>query len=38
MKDKGLKAALAERDQGFGNGRARVHGPETRDGDGNLID
>ena len=37
-KDKGLKAALADRDQGFGDGRARVHGPEQRDQDGNLID
>ena len=37
-KDKELKAALADRDQGFGDGRARVHGPEQRDQDGNLID
>lgn len=37
-KDQGLKAALAGRDTGFGDGRARVHGPEIRDSDGNLID
>lgn len=35
--EKGLKAALQERDGGFGDGRARVRGPETRDEDGNLI-
>lgn len=34
----GLKAALRERDAPFGDGRARVSGPETRDGDGHLID
>ena len=37
-KDKGLKAALDGRDQNFGDGRARVRGPETRDGKGNLVD
>ncbi|NKB56461.1 MAG: crotonase/enoyl-CoA hydratase family protein [Alphaproteobacteria bacterium] len=37
-KDKGLKAALEGRDQGFGDGRAKVHGPEIRDADGNLVD
>jgi enoyl-CoA hydratase len=37
-KDKGLKAALEGRDAGFGDGRARVHGPERRDADGNLLD
>jgi enoyl-CoA hydratase len=34
----GLKAALAERDKVFGDGRARVIGPEVRDVDGNLVD
>ncbi|MDE0941004.1 MAG: crotonase/enoyl-CoA hydratase family protein [Alphaproteobacteria bacterium] len=37
-KDHGLKAALEGRDQNFGDGRARVHGPEIRDEKGNLID
>lgn len=37
-KDKGLKVALEGRDQGFGDGRARVHGPEMRDAEGKLID
>ena len=37
-KEKGLKAALSERDNGFGDGRARVIGPELRDEKGNLID
>lgn len=36
-KAKGLKAALKERDGQFGDGRARVRGPETRDENGNLI-
>jgi enoyl-CoA hydratase len=35
---KGLKAALRERDAAFGDGRARVGGPELRDENGNLID
>jgi len=35
--EKGLKAALQERDSAFGDGRARVRGPETRDENGNLI-
>ena len=34
----GLKAALAGRDEGFGDGRARVRGPEVRDDKGNLVD
>jgi enoyl-CoA hydratase len=34
----GLKAALEGRDEGFGDGRARVRGPEIRDDEGNLID
>ena len=38
VKDKGLKTALADRDAKFGDGRARVHGPELRDSDGKLID
>ncbi len=33
----GLKAALQTRDQGFGDGRARVRGPEVRDAKGNLV-
>lgn len=37
-KEQGLKAALAGRDANFGDGRARVNGPETRDENGNLID
>jgi enoyl-CoA hydratase len=32
----GLRAALAERDAGFGDGRARVEGPELRDAEGRL--
>lgn len=35
-REHGLKAALNERDGGFGDGRARVRGPEVRDEDGNL--
>lgn len=38
VKDKGLKAALKERDAAFGDGRARVRGAEIRDADGRLID
>jgi enoyl-CoA hydratase len=34
----GLKAALKKRDGVFGDGRARVRGPETRDAAGNLIE
>lgn len=34
----GLRDALRERDAPFGDGRARVNGPETRDTDGNLIE
>jgi enoyl-CoA hydratase len=37
-KEKGLKAALQGRDADFGDGRARVHGPEVRDADGRLVD
>lgn len=34
----GLKTALRERDAPFGDGRARVGGPETRDPEGRLLD
>jgi len=34
----GLKATLRERDAKFGDGRARVNGPEVRDADGRLIE
>jgi enoyl-CoA hydratase len=34
---KGLKQALADRDAPFGDGRARVVGPELRDADGRLL-
>ncbi len=34
----GLGPALRERDAKFGDGRARVHGPEIRDADGRLIE
>ncbi|NRA01549.1 MAG: crotonase/enoyl-CoA hydratase family protein [Myxococcales bacterium] len=36
--EKGLKSALEERDAKFGDGRARVEGPELRDAQGRLID
>jgi enoyl-CoA hydratase len=36
--DGGLAKALKERDQKFGDGRARVNGPELRDAAGRLID
>ena len=38
MADKGLKGTLSERDGKFGDGRARVHGPELRDAEGRRID
>lgn len=38
VREKGLKEVLRERDAKFGDGRARVHGPETRDEHGRLID
>jgi len=38
VQDNGLKATLRARDGKFGDGRARVHGPELRDGDGKLLD
>jgi enoyl-CoA hydratase len=34
----GLAKALKERDQKFGDGRARVNGPERRDAAGRLVD
>jgi len=36
--EKGLKQALKERDAKFGDGKARVKGPEIRDKEGNLVD
>lgn len=36
--EQGLKAALHERDAGFGDGRARVDGPEIRDKEGRLLE
>ncbi|MFN0092763.1 MAG: crotonase/enoyl-CoA hydratase family protein [Acidimicrobiales bacterium] len=36
-KEQGLRAALAARDGKFGDGRARVNGPEVRDAQGRLI-
>jgi enoyl-CoA hydratase len=36
--EKGLKETLRERDSKFGDGRARVNGPELRDEHGYLID
>ncbi len=38
VKEKGLTRALKERDRPFGDGRARVRGPEGRDAQGRLID
>ncbi len=35
--EQGLKAALHWRDSKFGDGRARVEGPETRDANGRLL-
>lgn len=34
--NKGIKQAVAERDAPFGDGRARVDGPEVRDAEGHL--
>jgi enoyl-CoA hydratase len=36
--DVGLRQALRDRDAPFGDGRARVNGPEIRDSDGNLVE
>ena len=38
VQEKGLKAAFKERDAKFGDGRARVKGPELRDKEGKLIE
>jgi enoyl-CoA hydratase len=38
VKRGGLKGAFAERDRRFGDPRARVHEPEVRDADGNVVD
>jgi enoyl-CoA hydratase len=37
-REKGLKEAIRERDAKFGDGRARVNGPEIRDENGFLIE
>lgn len=37
LANKGVKQAVADRDAGFGDGRARVDGPERRDSDGRLL-
>ena len=37
-RDKSLRDALRERDAKFGDGRARVNGPEIRDANGRLIE
>lgn len=37
-KEQGLRAALQERDRQFGDGRARVDGPEIRDVNGRLVE
>jgi enoyl-CoA hydratase len=36
--DRGLAGALRDRDRKFGDGRARVNGPELRDESGRLVD
>ncbi|WP_084419844.1 crotonase/enoyl-CoA hydratase family protein [Henriciella litoralis] len=36
--DVGLREALRDRDAPFGDGRARVNGPEIRDSDGRLVE
>ncbi len=38
VREKGLKDAFLERDGAFGDGRARVDGPEIRDEHGRLVD
>jgi enoyl-CoA hydratase len=38
FRERGLADALKERDQKFGDGRARVNGPEIRDAQGRLVD
>jgi len=37
-REDGLRQALHDRDAPFGDGRARVNGPERRDADGRLVD
>jgi enoyl-CoA hydratase len=37
-RDEGLRQALHDRDAPFGDGRARVNGPERRDANGRLVD
>ena len=37
VRENGLKATLTARDAKFGDGRARVNGPELRDAEGHLI-
>jgi enoyl-CoA hydratase len=38
VREQGLREALRERDAKFGDGRARVNGPERRDERGYLVD
>jgi len=38
VRELGLKGAITARDAAFGDGRARVHGPEKRDENGRLLD
>jgi enoyl-CoA hydratase len=38
VREQGLKATLTARDAKFGDGRARVNGPELRDAEGRLIE
>jgi enoyl-CoA hydratase len=38
VQEKGLKATLRARDAAFGDGRARVEGPEKRDAEGRLTE
>jgi enoyl-CoA hydratase len=38
VREKGLRETLRERDAKFGDGRARVNGPEVRDENGRLVE
>jgi enoyl-CoA hydratase len=38
VQELGLKETLKRRDAKFGDGRARVNGPEIRDDDGKLVE
>ncbi len=38
VREQGLRATLQQRDAKFGDGRARVRGPEIRDAEGRLIE